>query len=126
MLAILAPLLAVAGFVAYFVAATRFAVWRETPWEFLLVIALGAALGVYAAWRNPGIGTVVSASLATAVLAFASWYLLSYSMYGTREDRPRPGETFPDFALTTSTGEVFRLADAGSRRHLIILYRGDW
>lgn len=123
---LLAPLLTVAGFVGYMVAATRFAWMPRTPWLFLAIMASGVALAAWSWWVHPRLATRVSALLASGVLALAVWFLFSFTMLGPREDRPRVGDTFPDFALPTSTGETFRLSAAGDRRHLIILYRGDW
>src|SRR5262245_22127584 len=103
MASVLAPLLTVAGFVGYFVAATQFGWMPRTPWLFLAIMAAGVALGVRAWWRHPRLGTRLSAVLASGVFAFALWFLFSASMLRPREDRPRVGETFPDFALPTST-----------------------
>ena len=125
MVAILAPLLTIAGFVGYLVATIQFAWFQRTPWLFLGVMLLGVALGVRAVWRHPRIWTGLSAALSVAVFAFACFFLFWATMHGPREDRPRVGETFPDFALQTSTGETFQLASS-DRRHLIVLYRGDW
>jgi hypothetical protein len=124
--ALLAPILAGGGFVAYVLITTKLGIFREVPWEFLAVSALGAALGVRALVRRPGILTGASAVLSIGLAAFAFHYIFVASMFGPREDRPAVGETFPDFALPTSTGETFRLADATDKRHLVILYRGDW
>jgi hypothetical protein len=111
----------IAGFVAYFVATTQLAVFRRIPWESLAVMALGVALGVAAWWRRPRLATRASALLSSAVLAFALWFFFSFSMLPAREDRPAVGDTFPDFALPTSTGGTFQLAAAPDRRHLIVL-----
>lgn len=125
-LTILAPLVAIGGFAAYFVLSLQLALYRRVPWEFLAVVALGAALGLYALWRRPGLASGASALVSVAVLAVACWYLFSFSMFGPREDRPRVGEVFPDFTLTSSSGAPFHLAARDGRRHLLILYRGDW
>lgn len=120
------PLLAIAGFVAYFAVALRFRVYRRIPWLFLGVTAAGAAIGLLEAVRRPGAGTAIAALVAIAVLAFASWYLFSYSMFARREDRPRVGDEFPDFTLPSSSGEPFRLRETRGQARVIILYRGDW
>ena len=123
---VVAPLLALAGFASYFLVSTRFAIYRRYPWEFIAVVAFGAALGLHRAVASPGAGTAVAAILAAGILALACWYFFAFSMFGTREDRPRVGERFPDFTLPTSDGSVFHLAAAGGRRHLILFYRGGW
>ena len=123
---ILAPLLAIGGIAAYFVLAIRFALFQRVPWEFLAISACGAALGVYALWRRPGLASGASALVSVGVLALSCWYLFSFSMFAPREDRPRVGDVFPDFALTSASGEPFQLSARDGRRHLLILYRGDW
>jgi len=126
MLTVLAPLLSLTGFGLYFAVCLRFAVWRRVPWEFLAVTLAGAGLGLYQVARAPGVATAVGALLAVGIAAFACWFIFSFSMYGPREDRPRPGDAFPDFALRTSDGTRFALADAHGRRMLILFYRGAW
>lgn len=126
MMTLVGPLLAVAGLVAYFAVALRFAVYRRIPWVFLGLTASGAAIGLLELVRRPGIGTAAAAVVAVAVLASASWYLLSYSMFGSREDRPAVGDLFPDFTLPSSSGEPFSLRESRAQRRVVILYRGDW
>jgi hypothetical protein len=126
MTSLLAVLLAFGGFGGYFVAATRFAMWRRVPWEFIAVTAAGALLGAIAFVSSPGLATTIAALASAGVLAFSLWYFLVYSQFGTREDRPRVGDSLPDFALPDSTGAMFRLSDRRGRRLLILFYRGDW
>lgn len=125
-MALLAPLLVIGALVAYFVAASQLAVLPRIPWPSLVVMAAGVALALRSWWRRPRLATRASAVVSTGVFAFALWFLFSFSMLPAREDRPAVGDAFPDFALPSSTGETFRLADARDRRHLIVLYRGDW
>ena len=126
MISLLAVLLAVGGVAAYFVLATRFAYWQRVPWQFIAVTAAGALLGVGELIASPDMGSGIAALTSVAVLAFSVWYFLVYSQFGTREERPRVGDPFPDFALPDSTGGVFRLSEARGRRVLILFYRGDW
>src|SRR5437667_7072303 len=125
-LTVLGPLVAAAGFGLYFLSSFRFARYRRRPWEFLAIIAGGAALGAYRLAAAPGAPTAVAAVLAIGILAFACWFLFSFSMYGPREERPRVGGRFPDFALPASDGSTFSLAAAHGRRLLVLCYRGDW
>ena len=126
MATVVAPLIAVLGFGSYFLVSTRFAIYRRYPWEFVSLVTLGAALGLYRFVQYPGAGTAVAAIFSAGILALACWYLFSFSMFETREDRPRVGERFPDFTLPASDGPPFHLADVRGRRHLILFYRGAW
>ena len=126
MLTVLAPLLALGGFGLYFLVCTRFAVWRRTPWEYLAVSAAGAILGLWEVVRTPGVASAFSALLAVGGTGFFFWFIFSFSMFDAREDRPRPGDAFPDFTLPASDGSRFGLADAHGRRLLILFYRGAW
>lgn len=126
MLALLAPVIAGGAFVAYVVITTKLGIFREVPWEFLALSAFGAALGVWALMRRPGILTGLSAVSSVALAGFAFWYVFVGSMFGVREVHPAVGEALPDFALPISSGGTFRLSAAAGKRHLIVLYRGDW
>jgi hypothetical protein len=126
MMSVLGLLLAVGGLAAYFAVAARFPFWRRVPWEFMTLSGLGTLLAVVAFARAPGLGTGLAAALSLGVLGFSLWYLFVYSMFGSREERPRVGDPFPDFALPDSTGTTFRLSDARGRRVLLLFYRGDW
>ena len=126
MAALLPPLIAASAFALYFVTTFRLARYRRTPWEFLVVMAAGAGLGVYQLVTAPGTATAIGAALAVGILGFALWFLFSFTMYRAREDRPRVGDRFPDLTLPTSDGSTFRLADARGRRLLVLCYRGDW
>jgi hypothetical protein len=124
--AVLAPVLAVAGFGLYMLATLRLAVWRRYPIEFVALSALGAIIGIVGFARDPGLATGLGAGLALAIVAFMCWFLFSFSMYGPREDHPRPGDRFPDFTLPTSDGRSFSLAEARGRRLILLFYRGAW
>ena len=126
MTSLVAVVLALGGIAAYFVAATRFALWQRVPWAFMAVTAAGALLGAKAFVSSPCVATGVGALVGVATLAFSLWLFLSYSQFGPREERPRVGDPFPDFALPDSTGALYRLSDRRGRRILILFYRGDW
>jgi hypothetical protein len=126
MLSVLGLLLAVGGLAAYFGVVERFPFWRRVPWEFVTLSGLGTIFVIVAFARAPGLGTGLAAALGVGVLGFSLWYLFVYSMFGSREERPRVGDPFPDFALPDSTGATFRLSDERGRRVLLLFYRGDW
>jgi|SRR5262245_34322485 len=125
-LTLLGPLLAAGGFVLYFAAVSRFALWERIPWQFLAISASGAIWSLWWLARAPGLVRGAAAAVAAAATGFSAWYLLSFSMFGTREDQPRAGDAFPAFELPTSDGGSFRLADARGRWLLLLFYRGDW
>jgi hypothetical protein len=126
MLAVLAPLVALAGLGLYFFLTLKLAVWRRYPWECVAISALGPLLGIYALARDPGIGTALGLALAAAIFAFGCWFLFSFSMFGPREDRPRAGDRFPDFTLPASEGPPVSLAALRGRRLVLLFYRGAW
>lgn len=126
MLSVLAPVLALTGLGAYVLVTTRLGIWRRHPWEFLALTVVGVALGLWQLYRAPGVGSAIGALASVAIAAFVFWFIFSYSMFGAREDRPRPGDAFPDFALPASDGTRFSLADAHGRRLLLLFYRGAW
>jgi hypothetical protein len=126
MAAVLPPLIAAGSFGLYFLTSLRLARYRRVPWEFLAAIAACAGLGVYLWWRAPGIGTAVGALLSVGILAFACWFLFSFTMYGPREDRPRVGDVFPTFRLPASDGSLYDSIAGNGKPRLLIFYRGSW
>jgi hypothetical protein len=124
--AILAPVLAGGALVAYVLITTQLGIFRAVPWEYLALSLAGSALGLWLFARRRRWWTAVSAALSVALTGFVFWYVFLGSVLPAREDSPRVGDRFPDFALPTSTGGTFRLAQTTGRRHLIVLYRGDW
>jgi len=126
MAVLIGPLLVLSGFGLYMGSNTLLGRFRRIPWEFLALSALGVAAAVAIALYRGGIGSVIAAVVSAALFAFLVWFFFGYSMYGTREDRPRVGERFPEFRLPTSDGGVFDLAAERGRQHLLIFYRGSW
>ena len=122
---VLPPLISILGFALYMLVTVQFAIYRRLPFEYLGLSAVGAGLGILWAYRQPALGSVLSALIATGILGFSSYYYFSLSMFPAREVSPRVGDAFPDFTLATSSGEPFHLGSAKAR-HLIVLYRGDW
>jgi len=120
-------LVTLGGFVGYFAAAGRFAVFQIVPWAFVAVMTLGVVVAGIGIARRPGIVAGIGAALTIGVFAFAGWYLFSYSVFDGRETRPAVGDPFPTVAaLPTSAGGTFRVADAREQYLLLLFYRGSW
>ena len=126
MLVFVPPLVAAAAFGLYFLLTFRLTIYRRVPWDVLGVMVAAAALAVHQLVQAPGTATAIGTALTVGIAGFACWFLFSFTMYAPREDRPRVGERFPDFALPASDGGAFRLAEARGRRLLILFYRGAW
>jgi hypothetical protein len=126
MISVFGLFLAVAGIASYFVVATKLAVWRRVPWEFIAITVAGDLVSTFGFWSKPSIGTGSAALASTIVLVFSLWYFLVYSMYGPREDWPGVGDEFPDFSLPDSAGNLFRLSAQRGKWLLLLFYRGDW
>jgi len=126
MVALLGPVLVLAGFGLYMATNTLLGRFRRIPWEFLAVSALGVLLAAVDALRARGPADVVAASVSAILFLGLVWFFFGYSMYGDREDRPRVGDRFPQFRLPTSEGGVFDLAVERGTRHLLLFYRGSW
>jgi hypothetical protein len=126
MMLLLGPVLVLSGFGLYMLSNTRLGRFRRIPWEFLAVSALGAIVAVATALREGGTASAVAAVVSAVLFAFLLWFFFVYSMYATREEKPRVGDRFPEFRLPTSDGGVFDLATERGKRHLLIFYRGSW
>jgi len=123
---LLPPLVAAAAFGLYFLLTFGLAIYRRVPWEILLVMTAAGGLAIHRLVQAPGLATAAGAAFTLGLIGFACWFLFVFSTYGPREDRPRVGDRFPDFALPTSDGGTFRLAAARGRRLLVLFYRGAW
>jgi hypothetical protein len=123
---VLGPILVIAGFALYMATNTQLGRFRRIPWEFLAVSASGVlhSLGYFVI--HPALSTGIAAAISVALGGALAWFFFVFSMYGSREARPRVGDRFPDFSLPASDGGVFDLAAARGRRILLIFYRGSW
>ena len=126
MAVLIGPLLVLSGFGLYMGSTTFLGRFQRTPWEFLAVSALGPVAAIAIALRDGGTASIAAAGVSVVLFAFLVWFFFGYSMYTTREDRPRLGDRFPEFRLPTSEGGVFDLAAERGKRHLLIFYRGSW
>ena len=120
------PALVLAGFGFYMLTNVTLGRFRRMPWEFLAVSATGVLHAIGHWIFSPGTPAMISAFVTFALFGFLVWFFFSFSMYGTREDRPRVGDRFPDFRLPTSDGGVMDFAAERGKRHLLIFYRGTW
>ncbi|HKA13928.1 MAG TPA: hypothetical protein VKH41_02835 [Myxococcota bacterium] len=125
-MALLGPILVIAGFALYFATTTRLGRFRRVPWEFLAVSALGVAVSVLGVVAAPSTSSAVAALASAALFAGLLWFFFSLSMYGPREDRPRVGDPFPAFRLPSSDGAIYDSMSARGKRLLLIFYRGSW
>ena len=126
MAAILGPFLVVSGFGLYMATNTSFGRFRRIPWEFLAISTLGVALSVVLALRQVTAGRLTAAAASLALFALLLWFFFRFSMYGSREERPRVGDRFPDFRLPASDGTTFDFAADRGKPRLLIFYRGSW
>ena len=126
MTALIGPVLVLSGFGLYMATNTLLGRFRRMPWEFLAVSAFGVLVGVGLAIRSGSTADTIGAVVSVALGAFLVWFFFRFSMYASREDRPRVGDRFPEFRLPTSEGGVFDFGAVRGKRHLLIFYRGSW
>jgi hypothetical protein len=123
---LLGPAVVISGFAFYMITNVWLGRFRRMPWEFIGLSTLGAAVSVALAVVAPSTSAVLAALASTALLALLFWFFFSFSMYGTREDRPRVGDPFPAFRLPASDGSLYDSTSARGTRQLLIFYRGSW
>jgi len=128
----LAPLIAFAAVVSYFLVFAEVATLRDFPWINLPLVwgaIVLAVLGLHRA-RASGHGKFVAVAglLATLVLAalfhaYVFWlsYQLPAATTAAAVSTPAPG-----FTLTDQTGASVSLSDYPGRNVLIVFYRGHW
>ncbi len=141
-------LLALGGFLSYFLFFTRFESTRDFPWVNLLLFAAGGWLlgvGLKRAFQQPEsyrgkVAGPVLAVLSAGVLGF----FLTIMFHHMRQlpastGAPRVGSKAPDFSLEDQRGKSVSLAEllqptplagagnaAKSNGALLIFYRGYW
>ena len=120
------PVLVLSGFGFYMLTNVTLGRFRRMPWEFLAVSASGVFHAIAHRIFTPGTPATISLLVTLALAGFVVWFFFFFSMYETREDRPRVGDRFPDFKLPTSDGGVMDFAAERGKRHLLIFYRGTW
>lgn len=130
-----APLLALLGFLSYFVFFVRFPALRDLPWLNLLLLLAAVALSLLALWRafarrESYRGRVLgplSVLFTLAVSAFFCFYIF-YLSYGM----PAPTAftlslaVAPDFSAVDHMQRPVRLADLRGKKVVLVFYRGFW
>ena len=127
--------LALAGFLSYFLFFARYPDLRDFPYVNLPTIILGVVLtfsGAHGLFRNErgfllktgGVGGVL---VSCAALGLFSYYVfvLSSTM-PTTGIIPDVGDRAPDFALTDQSGKSVSLASFKGREVILAFYRGYW
>jgi peroxiredoxin len=125
MTALIGLLLALAGFLSYFLLIFAFRRFTYRTWIFDAVVGSGAALAVIG-WALGGSSGVALA----AVLLAGAWFLVSrreLRLAGSRDLRLRKGDRLPAFTVRTTDGKAATEQDliAGAPA-LLVLYRGWW
>jgi cytochrome oxidase Cu insertion factor (SCO1/SenC/PrrC family) len=127
--AVLGLLLTLAGVVSYFVIVLHFGArlpWvRNTAAPNLVLLGLGLALSLRAAWRTRGWLAPSLAAVGVAVSAAFVW-MLFVAWVLPPVPGPAIGAPAPDFALVDQDGKTARLADFRGSPLLLVFYRGHW
>jgi AhpC/TSA family protein len=127
--AVLGLLLTLGGVVSYFVIVLHFGAWlpwvRNTAAPNLVLLGLGLALSLGAAWRTRG---WLAASLAAVSVALSAAFVWMLFVAWVLPPVPGPaiGAPAPDFALVDQDGKTARLADFRGSPLLLVFYRGHW
>lgn len=129
----LGPLIAVPGFLSYFVFFSRWPVFRDTAWLNFLLLAAALAIstvGLGRAWprggwrRLAGIGsTLVSGAFGALLVAYV--FFVSDGL-PTTEGVTAEGEPIPAVTLASYDGKLINVAEAGQDSAILVFYRGFW
>ena len=129
----LGPLIAVPGFLSYYLFFARYPAFRDFPWANLLLLAGAVALsvvGLRRVWAGGALaklggvaGLVVSAGL-TGLLAFYC-FVLSYQLPDASH-AARRGQPIPTMVLASHDGTPFDLGAASREPLVLVFYRGFW
>jgi hypothetical protein len=113
------------GAFALYVWVPALLIYWSHPWPVYVLFA--AAVGAAVASPRRGKLRLAAIGAASLVAVLFLFYSLTLSRLGHGQLAVHPGEPFPDFALQTSTKEIFSPAQLkGQSAALYVFYRGDW
>jgi hypothetical protein len=127
----LGPLIAVPGFLSYWVYFSMWPVFRDVPWLNLLILLGAIALSVVAIRRAvPGwgrIGSIAGLVFSSLLLGMLCFYcfVLSYQL----PDAARvvvDGTRIPAVRLASYDGTQIDVAQAAQEKLILVFYRGFW
>lgn len=126
-----APLIALAGFLSYFVVFSQWPLFRDFPWLNLLVLTGAVALSVVALRRAaPGWGRAGSvAGLGVSLLLLVGLCLYCFVLSYQLPDAGRvvgEGTEIPALSLAASDGSQIDVAAAAQEKLILVFYRGHW
>jgi len=129
----LGPLIALPGFLSYFMLFSKWPAFRDTGWLNLLILA-GAltisVIGLRRAWSG-GVGRRVAGVAGTVFTAFFAALLpfyifsLSYSLPDASEGAGL-GERIPAITLASYDGSSIDLGAPSDDPLILVFYRGFW
>jgi hypothetical protein len=130
-LAWIAPLIAVPGFLSYYVYFSMWPVFRDVPWLNLLILLVATGMSLVAVRRastglgraGSVLGLVVSAGL-TGMLSFYCFYL-SYQLPDANRVAD-DGTRLPAITLASWDGTPVDVSEVASDKLILVFYRGHW
>lgn len=129
----LGPVLAIAGFLSYFLFFVQWAALRNFPWVNLPLLIVALALsgyGLYRAWSG-GWGKKTAGILSTlfsgALLGLFVGYVFGLS-YGVppADQAAQTGSALPSMVLVANDGTEVNVQEAAGEKLLLVFFRGYW
>jgi hypothetical protein len=133
----IAPLIAFAGFVSYFLVFAKYPALRDFPWvnlPLVLAAALLAVAGLAISWKAASrirrtfhvFGTVASLGLAGLLVLYV--FVISTRMPDSSASRSRIeiAAPAPGFTLDDAEGNPVSLSDFRGKKVVLTFYRGFW
>ena len=125
------PLIAVPGFLSYWLFFVQWPLFRDFPWMNLLILSLAIGISLVgvrrARTRRGRIGSVAGLTFSLLLTGLLSYYcfVLSYQV----PDAGRAvatGTPLPAVTLVSWDGKPIDLGEAGRDELILVFYRGYW
>lgn len=129
----LGPVLAVAGFLSYYMFFVTWPIFRDTAWLNLLILGVAGFISIHGMrrgwsqglWRKfAGVAGTTLSVLLTGVLMYYC-YVLSYQLPST-DLVITEGKPLPAMRLEANDGRLIDIGEVGRDQLILVLYRGYW
>ncbi len=127
----LCPLVAIPGFLSYWLFFVQWPLFRDFPWLNLLFLSVAIGLGGVAVYRArtrwSRVGSVAGLALSLLLTGLLSYYCFVFSYQVPDAGRAAgTGTPLPAMTLASWDGRPVDLAEAGRGKLILVFYRGYW
>lgn len=129
----LGPVLAVTGYLSYYMFFAKWPIFRDTAWLNLLILGIAVFISIHGmrrGWRQglwrkiAGVAGTTFSVFLIGVLAYYC-FVLSYQLPST-DVVITEGKTLPAMRLEANDGRLVDIGEVGRDPLILVFYRGYW